>query len=866
MRFEDEWLAGQRPAIEPVLAAFPVAGREELLTELLLLEWTYRHQGDESFAPEQYGQRFGPMRPVVHLAWQQWEARWCGSPAGDARAGGPGAPTAPGEVRLLDYESAHPVGQGGMGEVHKAFDPRLKRWVALKQVRLEQIGPERLARFRQEAEALARLQHPHIVKVHGYAEREGQPALEMEYVAGGTLEERLGHHALEPGEAARLVAILAWAVHAAHEKGIVHRDLKPANVLMDDPVAGDAGNVLGGFPKVSDFGLAALTDRSSGQTHSGAVLGTPAYMSPEQAAGKTREVGPATDVWALGVILYRCLAGTLPFQGDSVLDTLERVKTMQMRPLQDACPEAPRDLEEACMACLRKDPGTRPTAAELATRLNRFAAGALTPEAPSLPQREWGEPFRSPSPEERRSPFPSAVRTSAPVPEGGMARPTASGAPRLNPAREPATVEIVLDRQFKDFKREDQDELLEGFRRILCVVGEIKVISVRPGSVILTLELDPEDAQRLLQAAREGKLAEFALVSAKLVETTAPGPGGGDPPIAPSVDSLIKPASRLGWRPGPLVWWGVAGGLVGLVGVANLLLVVVWLVISGWQPGQGENPSQHPEPGNEPDKVAPAVNPAPPKIDPIKVAPETTPANPRPVPPSDLYERLLKSVCWIITTTTPSEGTLKTDSGSGTLIDRDERLVVTTADVAPNRERSLTVLFPLVKDGKLVTSNKEYRADYQAGKGIKARVVSVDPRRGLSLIQLERLPEGLEPARLARRWVRAGQRVHSMSGNPPGNQRQWIYSYGAVRQAYLKSWKDVAGRDCFASLIASDLPAEQGDSGGGLFTDDGRLVGVNCTSFKDSRNTSWYIDVDEADDCIRSYFRSIRKWWRPPDD
>src|SRR5262249_11434930 len=139
------------------------------------------------------------------------------------------------------------------------------------------------------------------------------------------LEERLSGP-LPPPESARLLAILAWAVHAAHEKGIVHRDLKPANVLLDEPVEGSADNVLGGYPRISDFGLAAVAGEASGRTLSGMMLGTPAYMSPEQAAGRTREVGPATDVWALGVILYRCLTGVLPFKGDSMLETLERIK------------------------------------------------------------------------------------------------------------------------------------------------------------------------------------------------------------------------------------------------------------------------------------------------------------------------------------------------------------------------------------------------------------------------------------------------------------------------------------------------------------------------------------------------------------
>jgi serine/threonine-protein kinase len=213
------------------------------------------------------------------------------------------------------YEILGELGRGGMGVVYKARQIGLDRIVALKVVlHAGHAGSDARTRFQNEARAIARLQHSNIVAIHDIGDAGGAPYFSMEYCAGGSLSRRLAQGPMEPRQAAELVRTLALAVQAAHDQQVIHRDLKPANILL----------TADGTPKVADFGLARRTD-ATGQTASGAILGTPSYMAPEQARGKTREVGPATDVYALGAILYECLTGKPPFHEDSAVDTLMAV-------------------------------------------------------------------------------------------------------------------------------------------------------------------------------------------------------------------------------------------------------------------------------------------------------------------------------------------------------------------------------------------------------------------------------------------------------------------------------------------------------------------------------------------------------------
>ncbi len=264
------------------------------------------------------------------------------------------------------YELLGVLGRGGMGVVYRARQVKANRVVALKMILAGGHADEaQRARFRTEAEAVARLQHPHIVQVFEVGEHDGLPFFSLEFCPGGSLDRKLAGTPLPPAAAAKLIETLAHAVSAAHGKGIVHRDLKPANVLLTED----------GTPKVTDFGLAKKLDEA-GQTASGAVMGTPPYMAPEQAAGKKESVGPAADVYALGAILYECLTGRPPFRAATPFDTILQVLTEEPVPPRQLNAQVPADLETVCLKCLHKESAKRyGSAAALAEELRRFQSG-----------------------------------------------------------------------------------------------------------------------------------------------------------------------------------------------------------------------------------------------------------------------------------------------------------------------------------------------------------------------------------------------------------------------------------------------------------------------------------------------------------
>jgi WD40 repeat protein/Flp pilus assembly protein TadD len=281
------------------------------------------------------------------------------------------APAAlPGGTRVRyfgDYELIRELGRGGMGIVYKARQISLNRPVALKMIKSAALaGEDELRRFQNEAEAVATLDHPHIVSILEVGKYDGQRYFTMKLIGGTSLNRKLTDYVADPRAAAKLLKHLAEAVHHAHQRGILHRDLKPANILLD----------ARGEPFVTDFGLAKRREGDSELTLSGAILGTPAYMAPEQASGRRGAVTTAGDVYGLGAILYATLTGRAPFEGDSVQETLEQVRNSAPSAPSKINPRVPRDLETICLKCLEKDPGRRYVSADgLASDLKQWLAG-----------------------------------------------------------------------------------------------------------------------------------------------------------------------------------------------------------------------------------------------------------------------------------------------------------------------------------------------------------------------------------------------------------------------------------------------------------------------------------------------------------
>jgi eukaryotic-like serine/threonine-protein kinase len=410
-RFEAAAREGQRPDLAGFLGDVKGPARERLFRELLALELDACLDRGERPDAQTYRDRFPDHVDAIDEAFVPIGLDGVTLQAGARRVrssqshetGGPKLsefvpelpraelnPVVLEALRLEGYEVKGELGRGGMGVVYLARKVALNRLCALKMVLAgAHAGSAAVARFRAEAEAVARLRHPDIVQIYHVGEADGLAYLELEYLPGGGLDQALDGSPWPATRAARLVEIIARAIAEAHRQGIIHRDLKPANILLD----------VSGRPKVADFGLAKILDSDDGLTKSRSVLGSPCYMAPEQAAGDTNLVGATTDVYALGAILYELLTGRPPFRAATPLETLAQVKDTEPVPPSRFQPGLRGDIETICLKCLEKSPGRRyATGEDLAEDLRRLLAGEpiLAHPAPSW-ERVWKWARRRPA-------------------------------------------------------------------------------------------------------------------------------------------------------------------------------------------------------------------------------------------------------------------------------------------------------------------------------------------------------------------------------------------------------------------------------------------------------------------------------------
>ncbi len=393
--FESAMKDGGQPRIEDYLQSSTIGiDRSSLFRELLYIEVEMLpHKRSESEASD-YCRRFPEFRTQI-------EAVFCAAAGLSITVQGitPGSTTDPGRpapTKIGSFEVLRELGRGGMGVVYLAKHLRLQRLVALKVIENGTTSANLLSQFQNEAKLVARLQHPHIVQIFNVGKSKGRPFLVLEYVEGISLADKLARGRQSIPDAARLVELVARAVHAAHLKGVVHRDLKPANILL----AGDPQSPLSqSIPKVADFGLAKeLCEQTTGGPNAGgpsanrsAVVGTPRYMSPEQALGQ--KTGPATDIFSLGIIFYEMITGQHPFPANSIPGILKSIcgeEPVSPCRLDRRCP---RDIESICLKCLEKNPRSRyPSALALAEDIYRFLADEpvlARPVGPTVRSGRW---------------------------------------------------------------------------------------------------------------------------------------------------------------------------------------------------------------------------------------------------------------------------------------------------------------------------------------------------------------------------------------------------------------------------------------------------------------------------------------------
>ncbi len=379
-----DWMAGTPRPLRAYLDRRPgLGGRSDVAVELINQEVILRQLRGEAPRPSDYAAEFPELAESVERlfevhglatdALESTDDTMEQSPIARASATGPPGARLP-EVPGYEVESF--LGRGGMGVVYLARHQGLNRKVALKRLQeSRQEDPGHVARFRREAAAAARCQHPNLVQIHDIGEHAGELYLALEYVAGGHLGRALAGEPQPPRKAAELVETLARAIDHAHAQGVIHRDLKPANVLLTPD----------GQPKITDFGLAKLRG-STTDTEVGTVVGTLAYMAPEQVQARSGDIGPRTDIHALGAILYEALTGRPPYRAETPERILHAILSEEVMPPSARQPGVPRDLEAICLKCLEKEPARRyETAADLAEDLRRFLNGRPTAARPASP-------------------------------------------------------------------------------------------------------------------------------------------------------------------------------------------------------------------------------------------------------------------------------------------------------------------------------------------------------------------------------------------------------------------------------------------------------------------------------------------------
>jgi WD40 repeat protein len=378
-RFERAWKHGPRPRIEDYLTEVDDQRRAALLYELLRVELELRRRAGDDPAPAEYAARVPEHAELIEAVFTPRSDRSTPSqarhdlptiaPGTTAGQTGANDEPSPGDrVRYFgDYEIDRELARGGMGVVFRARQISLNRTVALKMILAGQLADESdVKRFYTEAEAAAQLDHSGIVPIFEVGQHEGQHFFSMAFVEGQSLAQRLSEGPMPARDAAALLLDVARTVEYAHNRGVIHRDLKPSNILLD----------FDGNPRVTDFGLAKRVQADSGLTGSGQIMGTPSYMPPEQAAGKSGEVGPAADVYALGATLYCMMTGRPPFQAATAMDTVLQVLSDEPVPPRRLNATIPRDLETICLKCLAKEPRKRYAGAvELGEDLRRFLVG-----------------------------------------------------------------------------------------------------------------------------------------------------------------------------------------------------------------------------------------------------------------------------------------------------------------------------------------------------------------------------------------------------------------------------------------------------------------------------------------------------------